>query len=230
MAINRRQVLGGAGLVGASALGGAATDRALGPHQEPPPPPAHDGASEADPARFGNPRLPAELDTTRSHLFHLSAAEPARFDGGELRQAHEKVFPVLTGQEASIVFVTLEKDGVREPHWHPSAWEVNVVVAGAAQWTILEPEGHRETFEAKAGDVVFAPQGSMHYFENRHDEPLNVVIVFNASTEESRDDISVAASISAVPPEVLASIFGVPAEHFAQLKKIEKSVAITRRR
>jgi oxalate decarboxylase len=227
MTLNRRQVLGGAGLVGASALGGAGADRAFSPRQEPPP---GGSVAETDSARFGDPRIPAELDTAQPHLFHLGALEPTRFDGGELRQASERNFPILTGQQASVVMVTLDKGGIREPHWHPSAWEINVVVSGKAKWTILEPEGHHEVFEAGPGDVVFASQGDFHYFENPADEPLKVLIVFNASTEEGKDDIGIASAISSIPPEVLATLFGVPTEHFAQLKKFDTSVTITRRR
>ncbi|EFV12873.2 hypothetical protein HMPREF9336_02360 [Segniliparus rugosus ATCC BAA-974] len=228
--MNRRQVLGGAGLVGASAFGGATADRVLSPRQEPPPPPPPErGVPDEDAARFGDPRIPAELDTKQPHLFHLSALEPTRFDGGELRQASEANFPILTGQKASVVMVTLEKGGIREPHWHPSAWEINVVVSGKAKWSILEPEGHHEQFDAGPGDVIFAPQGDLHYFENPYDEPLKVLIVFNASTQEGKDDIGLASAISAIPPDVLATVFGVPAEHFAQLKKVDKSMTIVRR-
>lgn len=229
MTINRRQVLGGAGLVGASALGGATADRAFGPHQAPPAPTAPAAPAADDPARFGDPRIPSELNTQTPHLFHLAAAEPKRFDGGELRQANETTFPILVGEEASITLVVLEKDGLREPHWHPSAWEVNFVISGRAKFGVLDLQGRSESFEAGPGDVFFGPQGSMHYFENIGDEQLKVLIIFNTSAEEGKDDIGVAASISALPPYVLASIFGVPAEHFAQLKKIQ-SATITKKK
>lgn len=61
-----------------------------------------------DAARFGDPRIPAELGYEQSHLFHLSDLAATVFDGGRLQQAHEGNFPILTGQEASIVMVTLE--------------------------------------------------------------------------------------------------------------------------
>jgi oxalate decarboxylase len=231
MTLNRRQVLGGAGIAGVSALGGAATDRVLSPHQSTlPPPPVQAGAAKTDPARFGNPRIPAELNTQTPHLFRLAAQEPKRFEGGELRQANEETFPILVGEEASITLVTLDKDGLREPHWHPAAWEVNFVIRGKARFTVLDLQGHTETFDAAAGDVFFGPQGSMHYFENIGDEELKVLIIFNTSAQEGDDDISVAQSISALPPYVLASIFGVPVEHFAQLKKIDKPPVITRKK
>jgi oxalate decarboxylase len=182
-----------------------------------------------DASRFGNPRIPAELDYTTSHLFHLSAVDPLTFDGGTLRQAHEDNFPILRGQEASIVLLTLQPGGIREPHWHPSAWELNVVTSGVAAWTLLDVMGHSETFDQHPGDVVFAPQGSFHYFENKGDVDMNIVIIFNASTPEAKDDIGIGATISKLPPDVLSAIFGVPADTFAAFKKIDHSLLVLRR-
>jgi oxalate decarboxylase len=76
--------------------------------------------------------------------------------------------------------------------------------------------------------VDFAPQGSLHYFENKGKTDLNLVIVFNASTQEGKDDIGIGASISKLPARVLGSIFGVPADTFAKFKQIDKSLTIIR--
>ncbi|ORW04558.1 cupin domain-containing protein [Mycobacterium kyorinense] len=225
MAINRRKVLGGAGLAGAAALGGAGVDRALS-NSPSGYPTVKDEQMTDDAARFGDPRIPAELITDQSHVFRLGALPTTDFDGGSLRQAHEDNFPILKGQQASVVFVTLQPGGIREPHWHPSAWEISVVVSGVATWTLLDPQGHDESFDAHPGDVVFAPQGSLHYFENKGREDLHVIIVFNASTQEGKDDIGIGASISKLPPRVLSAVFGVPAETFNSFKKIDKSITI----
>jgi oxalate decarboxylase len=61
----------------------------------------------ADAVRFGDPRIPAETITDKSHLFRLSAVAPTLYDGGFLQQAHEDNFPILKGQEASIQMITL---------------------------------------------------------------------------------------------------------------------------
>jgi oxalate decarboxylase len=213
VAINRRKALGGASLGGAAALGGAGVERVFSGspsgYQD-----DEDKPMVDDAARFGDPRIPAELITTQSHLFHLGALPATTFDGGWLRQAHEDNFAILKGQQASVVFVTLQPGGIREPHWHPSAWEIAVVTGGVAAWTLLDPLGHDESFDAHPGDVIFAPQGSLHYFENKGQDDLNVVIVFNASTQEGKDDIGSGASVSKLPPNVLSAVFGVPAETF----------------
>jgi len=181
-----------------------------------------------DAARFGDPRIPAETITSESHLFHLSALAPTTYAGGSLQQAHEGNFPILTGQEASIQLITLQPGGIREPHWHPSAWEINLVTSGVATWVLIDGNGNNESFEAQVDDVVFAPQGSFHYFENRGTEDLNVLIIQNTSAPEDKDNIGIGQSLSKIPPRVLSAIFGVPTETFSSLKTIDDAVVILR--
>jgi oxalate decarboxylase len=227
MIINRRTMLSGAGVAGVAAIAGTGADRAFSS-----PLPRDDIQNKhmtEDAARFGNPRIPAELNTAQPHIFHLSALAPTEFDGGSLRQAYEGNWPILMGQEASVVMVTLQPGGIREPHWHPSAWEINVITGGVATWTLLDPLGHSEHFAANVGDVVFAPQGSLHYFENKGNTDLNLLIVFNASTEEGKDDIGIGASITKLPADVLSVVFGVPADTFTKFKKSDQSLTIIKR-
>src|SRR6476620_5199756 len=54
--------------------------------------------------------------------------------------------------------------GIREPHWHPSAWELNIVTSGVAAWVVIDGNGNHESFDQHVGEIVFAPQGSFHYF------------------------------------------------------------------
>jgi len=101
-----------------------------------------------DAERFGDPRIPDETITSKSHLFQLGALPPATYDGGAQQQAHEQNFPILTGQQASIQLITLQPGGIREPHWHPSAWEINLVTKGVASWVLIDGNGNHESFEA----------------------------------------------------------------------------------
>ena len=227
MPINRRKVLGGAGIAGAAAATGAAVDRLLsdGPENYR----TDRGESVVDDAtRFGDPRIPAETITSHSHLFHLGEQPLASYDGGSFRQANADNFPILTGQEASIVLLTLQPGGIREPHWHPSAWELNIVTKGVAAWVLIDGNGNHESFDQHVGDVVFAPQGSFHYFENRGSEEMKIVIIQNTSTPEDKDNIGIGESLSRIPPRVLSAIFGVPAETFSSFKKVDKSIVILR--
>ena len=69
-----------------------------------------------DADRFGDPRIPDETITSKSHLFQLGALPPITYDGGTQQQAHEQNFPILVGQQASIQLITLQPGGIREPH------------------------------------------------------------------------------------------------------------------
>jgi len=181
-----------------------------------------------DAERFGNPRIPDETITNKSHLFRLGALAPAAYDGGSQQQAHEQNFPILTGQEASIQLITLQPGGIREPHWHPSAWELNIVTKGVASWVLIDGNGNHESFEAAVDDLVFAPQGSLHYFENLGKDDLEVLIIQNSSAAEDKDNIGIAESLSQLPPQALSAVFGVPAETFDKFKKFDNAITILR--
>ncbi|CAF1030622.1 unnamed protein product, partial [Didymodactylos carnosus] len=87
------------------------------------------------------------------------------------------------------------------------------------KWTILGVQGQHDSFVASAGDVVFIPQGHLHYFENAGETNLTVLVVFNTSVAESDDDIGIVASISAMPTDVLSAVFGVSQEAFENIPK-----------
>lgn len=166
-------------------------------------------------------------DPTHQHLFHLAGAAPSRFDGGDLRGAVADNWSALKGQQGSVYLARLAPGGVREPHWHPSAWEMNFVVSGRVRWSLVGPGGTGDAFEGKAGDLVFAPQGHFHYFENASDtDDLVVLIVFNTSAAEPDDDIGLVESLSAIPPDVLGAIFGVPADTFKAIPRNRDRVVI----
>src|SRR6202012_2536306 len=129
------RVWGGAGRAGTAAAAGVGVDRLIAggtsgfriDREEPMP---------DDATRFGDPRLPDETISSKSHLFHLGDSPVTKYDGGWFHQADEDVFPILKGQQASIVLLTLVTGGIREPHWHPSAWEINIVTSGVAAWWV----------------------------------------------------------------------------------------------
>ena len=60
------------------------------------------------------------------------------------------------------------------------------------------PNGTQDVFEADKGDVIFAPQGHYHYFENPSPtEELVGLIVFNSDAADPR---TTSASITLSPP------------------------------
>ncbi|MFP5070986.1 cupin domain-containing protein [Pseudonocardia nantongensis] len=170
----------------------------------------------------------ADLNPHQPHRFRLAASAPDTYDGGTLRNASEETFSILKGQDASVVLAHLEPGGIREPHWHPSAWEVNYVITGRLRFTALETLGYWESFDAEAGDLVFLPQGGMHYFENVGEDVASSLIVFNSSSREPRDDIGMVSALSVLASSVLGSLFGVPAEVFDRIPHNVRRIGITR--
>src|SRR6202044_649811 len=108
-------VLGGAGLAGAAAVAGVGVDHLVSGYRT-----DKDASSADDAARFGDLRLPAETITSQSHLFHLGHSPVPKFEGGSFHHADEDTFPILKGEHASTVLLTLQPGGIREPPWHPS--------------------------------------------------------------------------------------------------------------
>jgi oxalate decarboxylase len=225
VSINRRKVLGGAGLAGAAAAAGVGVDHLVSGHRTD----KEVALATEDAARFGDPRIPSELINSQSHLFHLGASPVVRMDGGFFQQADEESFPILKGQAASFLVLTLQPGGIREPHWHPSAWEINIVTKGVAAWSLVDGDGNHESFDQHVGDVVFAPQGSFHYFENRGPDDMKIVIIQNTSAAEPKDNIGIGESLSKLPPRVLSALFGVPADTFKSFKKFDDAIVVLRK-
>ncbi|PZU32448.1 MAG: hypothetical protein DI577_03200, partial [Microbacterium sp.] len=79
------------------------------------------------------------VDPDHPHLFHLQSATSDDFDGGSLQGARSGVWPILTDQKDAVYLARLRPGGAREPHWHPSAWEMNVVLSGRVRWSFVGP-------------------------------------------------------------------------------------------
>jgi oxalate decarboxylase len=161
------------------------------------------------------------------YLFDLAKSKPTvTKPAGTVQGAYEKVFPVVKGQKAAMFLVVLKPGGIREPHWHPDAWEFDYCIKGKARMSVVGPNNEWQLFDVKPGQVVFVPMGFFHYFENIGDDDLHFLVSFNNSGAESDDDIGVSVSLGGVPNHVLAATFGVPEKVFDQVPKLHKDVAI----
>ena len=166
------------------------------------------------------------------YLFDLAKSAPVldKKKAGTVQAAYEKVFPIVAGQDASMVLVVLDKGGIREPHWHPNAWEFDYCISGKARMSVVAPNNEWQIFDVEPGQVVFIPQGYFHYFENIGSDKLHFLVVFNDSAAESDDDIGISVSLGGIPKHVLAATFGVDKSVFDKVPKLHKEVVITSRR
>jgi oxalate decarboxylase len=161
------------------------------------------------------------------YLFDLAKSTPTvTKPGGTVQGAYEKVFPIVAGQKAAMFLVVLKPGAIREPHWHPDAWEFDYCIKGKARMSVVGPNNEWKLFDVEAGQVVFVPMGFFHYFENTGDDDLQFLIAFNNSGAESDDDIGVSVSLGGIPNHVLAATFGVSEKVFDQVPKLHEEVLI----
>ncbi len=161
------------------------------------------------------------------YLFDLAKSKPTvKKPEGTVQGCYEKVFPIVTDRQAAMFLVVLKPRGIREPHWHPSAWEFDYCISGRARMSVVAPDNEWKIFDVKPGQVVFVPQGYFHYFENIGRDDLHFLVVFNNSSAESDDDIGISVSLGGVPNHVLARTFGVSTKVFDKIPKLHKEVVI----
>src|SRR3954447_24418238 len=112
--VKRRDLLVGAGAL--AAAGGAAAGVAA----------TSDGSSKKPlsiDVSKGTPVLPKDGD---AYSFPLATSKPtAVTPGGSVTEVTEDNFPVFKGNNASVFYLVMKPGAVREPHWHPNAWEMD---------------------------------------------------------------------------------------------------------
>jgi oxalate decarboxylase/phosphoglucose isomerase-like protein (cupin superfamily) len=130
--------------------------------------------------------------------------------------------PALLG--GAFVDLYLTKGHIREPHWHPNAWELDVVVSGEAQISIVDPDTNKlQNYIAKPGQVVFIPMAWWHWIRPKS-EKLHLHLFFNNDQFETAEGSD---TLRLTPPEVFQLSYGVDAKKIAEaLTPIKESVVI----
>ena len=85
----------------------------------------------------GGPVLPPTPDTYRFPL--VSTTLQIVRSGGSITKAVSDNFSVLENNQVSAGYLVLKPGAVREPHWHPTHWEVDYAVAGEGELGIVTP-------------------------------------------------------------------------------------------
>lgn len=141
--------------------------------------------------------------------------------GGYVKLVNQGMMPVLDGLTAYIL--ELNEKGLREPHWHPNAYELNYCLSGNVRIMLQFPEGATQTFELSAGGISLMPRGYFHYIENIGPGPARLIIFFN---HESPSDIGLSGGTGAFSNELLSSLFGVADNYFEGFPKYQKDLKI----
>lgn len=201
--MNRRQLLGAAGVAAAAGVLPAAATAA--------------GKSSAGDA----PTLPK---SDQSNRFDFSKIKPQVVrDGGTVTECTGKNFPVLVDNDAASFLLVLEPGAVREPHWHPNAWELDVPLSGRGRLGVANPEDTFSVQEILPGQIGFVPQGYAHYIENIGSEDLRWVIVFNNTQP---DDIGLSTTFGGMPTHTFTDTFSLPQGALAKANKPDHTLFI----
>jgi oxalate decarboxylase len=141
--------------------------------------------------------------------------------GGSVILANAYSFPILNG--LACYSLVLKKSGIREPHWHPNAAELDYVVKGRARMTIFSPGGDIDTFEVRPDQIVFIPTAYFHYIENIGDEELHFAVFFS---HEKPQDIGISGAFGSYSNEVLGAVFNVNPKIFESLPKYQEDILV----
>jgi len=130
--------------------------------------------------------------------------------------------PAMIG--GSFVDLFLTKGHMREPHWHPNAWELDVIVSGEAMISIVDPDTRKlHHYHAKPGDVVFIPMAWWHWIRPATDK-LHLHLFFNNDQFESAEGSD---TLRLTPPEVFEAAYGMDSKKVADaFSALKESVII----
>ncbi|WP_081685885.1 cupin domain-containing protein [Candidatus Solirubrobacter pratensis] len=201
--MNRRQLLGAAGVIAGAGLVPAVA------------------AGAATQAAGDAPTLPRSSETNR---FDFSNKEPQVVrDGGTVTECTGDNFPVLVGNNAASFLLVLKPGAVREPHWHPNAWEVDVPLSGRGRLGIANPDSTFSVQDILPGQIGFIPQGYAHYIENVGSEDMRWVVVFNNTYP---DDIGLSTTFGGMPTHTFTDTFSLPEGALADANKPDDTLFI----
>jgi oxalate decarboxylase len=169
----------------------------------------------------GPPTLPeSDVDYT----FPLTRTEPTvTTDGGTVVEVTEENFPVLTGNKAAVFLLTLEPGALREPHWHPNAWEFDICIEGTGKLGVVTPEGEQKISVLERGDVGFIPRAWAHFIQNPGDKPMRFAVFFNDSQP---DDVGLSTMFAGMPTKTFTETFGMPRNGLAAADKPDETLFI----
>jgi oxalate decarboxylase len=182
--------------------------------------------SSQDISRLANPILIIPQPLIRKFLITTSLTEAfpptVQSSGGTVSLGNANNFGILNG--LACYLLTLKRKGIREPHWHPNAAELDYVISGRARMTIFSPGDNVDTFEVGPGEIVFIPSAYFHYIENVNaNEDMQFAVFFN---HERPEDIGISGALGAYSNDVLGSVFGLEPKILDALPKYQDDLFV----
>lgn len=160
------------------------------------------GVASASGADSGEPALPKTPD---SYRFPLATTTPQLVRrGGSITKAMPDNFPVLKDNQVSVGYLVLKPGALREPHWHPTHWEVDYAIQGKGELGIVTPDDEQNISQLSPGDIGFIPTGWAHYIRNVGSTDLIWVLVFN----NPLTDIGLSTMFGGMPTNTFTQTLG----------------------
>ncbi|MBM7571355.1 cupin domain-containing protein [Aquibacillus albus] len=130
--------------------------------------------------------------------------------------------PAMLG--GSLVDLFMTKGHIREPHWHPNAWELDVGVSGKAITSILDPDTLQlHHYEVTPGKVVFIPMGWFHWITPITKE-VHLHLFFDNDQVENAELSDV---FRFTPPQVYTEAYNINGKKLGEIvAPIDESVVI----
>ena len=173
----------------------------------------------------GTPVLPRDKEA-----FHypLASAKPTvTTPGGSVTELTEDNFPIFKGNAAGVFYLVLKAGALREPHWHPNAWEMDYCVQGKGELGVVTPDGEQRIQTLSPGDIGFIPQGWAHYIRNPGPGDMKFVVVFNNSLP---NDIGLSTMFGGMPTSTFSQTLGLPGSALDRARKSPKTLLIVQGR
>jgi oxalate decarboxylase len=152
----------------------------------------------------GAPTLPH--DPTPAS-FDFSKEKPkVDTEWGTVTEATVKNFPILNGSDAAVFYVTIKPGALREPHWHPNAWEIDVVLEGAVELGVVNPDGKTQIVKLEKHTVGFIPQAWAHFIRNPEKTEAKLMLSFG---NNAPNDVGLSTMFGGMPTDTFTQTLGV---------------------
>ena len=154
--------------------------------------------------------------TTHSKNKHFftsqSLRESENSPGGVIRFLTSYEVPGL--RNLSLVDMTLKKNGVLKPIWHPNAQKIGYCTQGQMLVSMHGP-GESETFPVEKGEIFYVPQGYIHHIENTTRTDGIIKFSLNHGDPET---MSLSRSVEAASDAALGSTLATDSDFVYGLK------------
>lgn len=165
--------------------------------------------------------FPLNWQTNRYKVNVENMQPQIRTAGGSVTLINQFLMTTLEG--LTMYRLKLEAKGVREPHWHPNAHELNYLIKGRVRINLLSPHEKLDSFEMAEGDLSFLPKGYFHYIENIGEGSACLAVFFN---HPFPSDIGLTGSLGAYSNKLLARLFQTSDAYLNPLPKYQEDLFV----